>query len=123
MKELIYELQEEHAVILARLDEIDHAIRSGGQPDVPAYIAFFETFVEQRHHAKEEGQLFERMREDPFLNEVVGTLVDEHNEARDMLRRMRSALDPTALLSSYSENLRAHIAKEDGMIFESALSR
>lgn len=123
MKELIGELRQEHAVILATLDEIDNAITSGGKPDVPAYIAFFETYVEHRHHAKEEGRLFERMREDPFLSEVVGTLVDEHNEARDLLARMHTAPDAAALLSRYSANLRAHIAKEDGMIFESALSR
>lgn len=118
MRDLIRELRGEHAVILATLDEIERVIAAGETPDVNTYIEFFETYVEQHHHAKEEGDLFECMRKDPVLSDVVGPLIDDHNEGRRMVEQMRTGGDAVSLLSQYAESLRWHIAKEDSMIFQ-----
>lgn len=121
MKELIDELRGEHAVILSKVDALERTIASGETPDVGEYVEFFRTYVEERHHAKEEGTLFPRMRENQFLSGVVDALLDEHDEARRIVEELGSGGgDPVTLLSSYAQNLRWHIAKEDTMIFEAA---
>lgn len=119
MKNLINELRGEHAVILSKIDELEAAIQSG-QPDVDGFLEFFEKYVEQRHHAKEEGLLFPKMRSDPFLSEMVDALLAEHEDERRMVEHLRAGGDPSSLLSVYVQNLRWHIAKENSMIFESA---
>lgn len=119
MKALIQELRAEHEVILGRLDQLEHALQSGDAAQIADFIDFLQTFVEQRHHAKEEQELFPRMREDPFLAQIADTLLEEHDDARRMVEQMRGG-DPAELLALYADNLRWHIAKENSMIFESA---
>ncbi|HET9097320.1 MAG TPA: hemerythrin domain-containing protein [Candidatus Baltobacteraceae bacterium] len=119
MKALIQELRGEHEVILNRLDQLERALQSGDSAQVADFMDFVQTYIEERHHAKEEQVLFPRMREDPFLAGIADALIEEHDDARRMAERMRCG-DPAELLKLYAENLRWHIAKEDAMIFESA---
>lgn len=120
MKQLIQELRGEHEVILNKIDELERMLAAGETPDVNEFVAFFQTYVEERHHSKEEGQLFPRMREDPFLRDMADALLEEHNDARRMVELMRTGGNAASLLSIYAQNLRWHIAKEDSMIFQSA---
>lgn len=120
MKALIQELRGEHEVILNRLEVLEKALATDDRSHVDDFLEFFESYVEQRHHAKEEGRLFPRMREDPFLAQTVDALLEEHDEERRMVERIRNGGDPRELLSIYIDNLRWHIAKENAMIFESA---
>ena len=120
MKTLIQELRGEHEVILNRLDQLEQALQSGDTGHIADFLDFLQTYVEERHHAKEERDLFPRMREDPFLAQIADTLLEEHDDARRMVEQMRSGGDPAELLALYADNLRWHIAKENSMIFESA---
>lgn len=120
MKTLIQELRGEHEVILNRLDQMEQALQNGDAAQIADFIDFLQTYVEERHHAKEEHELFPRMREDPFLAQIADTLLEEHDDARRMVQQLRSGGDSAELLALYADNLRWHIAKENSMIFESA---
>lgn len=119
MKALIQELRGEHEVILNRLEALEAALQTGDAAHIAGFIDFLQTYVEERHHAKEEQELFPRMKEDPFLAQIADTLLEEHDDARRLVQQMRSG-DPSGLLALYAENLRGHIAKENAMIFEAA---
>lgn len=120
MKTLIRELRGEHAVILSKLEDFAHRLDGGEPPDLAKFLEFFDEYVERRHHAKEEGQLFARMREDPFLKTIVDGLLEEHENERRMVEHLRSGGDAAQILAIYLENLRWHIIKENTIVFKSA---
>lgn len=129
-------LNEEHRVILrvlAALERIAEATRAAGR--IPARSAadaldFLATFADRCHHGKEEELLFPALVKKGLPREVgpVAVMLAEHDEGRALVRAMRAALagegrpaeDFARAASEFVELLRAHIAKEDQVLFPMA---
>lgn len=82
---------------------------------------FFTTFVDRCHHGKEEQHLFPALVRHglPRDGGPVGVMLLEHEEGRGLLRAMRQQEDrKTAVaIRQYARLLRAHIDKENGILF------
>jgi hemerythrin-like domain-containing protein len=133
-------LMHEHQIILMVLDEAEREaqrIQDDGQarvPEVDQMLDFFQNFADRCHHAKEEDLLFVKMQEKgmPVDGGPIGVMLQEHDEGRRRLRAVAEALpgaanrDPLALttvrdnLKAYSRLLRAHIGKEDNVLYPMA---
>jgi hemerythrin-like domain-containing protein len=120
-------LRDEHAVILRALDAVEAAAArlEQGQPPPESWwtamIAWLRAFADRTHHAKEERALFPAMVKAGIPSEggPIGVMLAEHVEGRALIeglaepdpgRRARSARAYVALL-------RAHIAKENEVLF------
>jgi len=133
-------LSGEHRVIeivLAALDRMTEKTAADGrlekQPALEA-IDFIRNFADGCHHAKEEGQFFPVLFEKGFPREYgpVAMMLHEHEIGRAHVRAMAEALDaasdgdPDAVQSFISQTrgyialLRAHIQKEDQILFPMA---
>jgi hemerythrin-like domain-containing protein len=133
-------LSQEHRVIEARLDDLEQHIRAirAGEPFLRQYfedaLDFFRDEADLRHHAKEEKLLFPRMvsRGVPVHGGPIGVMLAEHDEGRAYLKAVRENLTAAeqgaadsldAVLqnaTAYIEMLRAHIYKEDNILFRMA---
>jgi hemerythrin-like domain-containing protein len=133
-------LVQEHRAIEARLDSLEEhvrAIRDGAPLSrvwFESVLDFFRDQADGCHHAKEEKLLFPRMaqRGVPESGGPIGVMLAEHDEGRAYLKAVREnlaaaeagsaeALD-TVLENStaYVQMLRAHIYKEDNILFRMA---
>jgi hemerythrin-like domain-containing protein len=133
-------LSQEHRAIEARLAELEIEIQTAA-PAHPFPTAFFESaldffrnFADGCHHAKEENLLFPLMKERgvPEQDGPIGVMLAEHNQGRAYLRVIRENLDAAAQGSpsareavyggaaEYIDLLRAHIFKEDNIMFRLA---
>ena len=133
-------LKHEHQVILLVLDAAEReaqGIQRTGQvrPErTKEMIEFFRSFADRCHHAKEENLLFVKMEERgmPVQGGPIGVMLLEHNEGRRVVRATAEALPQAergeaAALASVSDNLaafahllRAHIHKEDHVLYPMA---
>jgi hemerythrin-like domain-containing protein len=133
-------LSQEHRAIEARLDQLEqtiHAIQAGGAFSRPYFeeaLDFFRDQADGCHHAKEEKLLFPRMKERGVPGEggPIGVMLAEHDEGRAYLKAVRENLagadggSAAALntvlqnAAAYVEMLRAHIEKEDNILFRIA---
>ena len=133
-------LMAEHRVIeqvLGCLQAIVNQACSGGGLDVNDArdtIAFFRTFADRCHHAKEENHLFPALARKGLSPDSgpVAVMLEEHEMGRTSIGDMADALD--GYLSSrpgaaavfaqaareYIELLNQHIGKEDGILFPMA---
>ncbi len=141
MSRAIDDLRHEHRAIESALKILDaiEARLSGGQPvdagDLAAFVGFLQEFVDTCHHGKEEGILFPALAAAgvPQPGGPLEVLLDEHVRGRASIARMRASLQPgvdaaafSAAARSYRDLLRAHIRKEDEVLFpmaERVLSR
>lgn len=133
-------LSQEHRAIETRLAEMETEIRAAA-PARPFSAAFFESaldffrnFADGCHHAKEEDLLFPLMKERgvPEQGGPLGVMLAEHNEGRAYLQKIRENLPAAARGSAsardavyasagaYIDLLRAHIFKEDNILFRLA---
>ena len=133
-------LSSEHRVIEIVLDCLDRLTDQtviGGklerQPAVDI-IDFIRNFADHCHHAKEEGVLFPALGEKgmPSAHGPVGVMLSEHRQGRDFVATMADSIDDAAEGKSpavdrfvaaargYTELLRQHIRKEDGVLFPMA---
>ncbi len=130
-------LRDEHEGILAMLAVVEAAaIRVRDGKSVPANLftdaaGFFHNFADKCHHNKEEAQLFPALVEHGIPEEggPVGVMLAEHEQGRELIRGLSAAADRyasgdqaavPALVSNalgYAELLRAHIAKENTVLF------
>jgi hemerythrin-like domain-containing protein len=130
-------LKHEHQVILVVLDAAEReaqGLQEGGALDagrVADMVDFFRTFADRFHHAKEETHLFARMHDRGMSLESgpLAVMLHEHVEGRRRVTAVADALpaarsgDPAAIASivthllGFVQLLRAHIAKEDGVLF------
>jgi hemerythrin-like domain-containing protein len=130
-------LRDEHEGILAMLGVVEAAaIRVRDGKSVPANLftdaaGFFRNFADQCHHNKEEAELFPALVQHgiPEDGGPVGVMLAEHEQGRELVRGLSAAAeryaggDQTAvpaLISNtlgYVELLRAHIAKENSVLF------
>ena len=133
-------LSQEHRAIEARLDALEeriHAIQGGerfSRPFFESALDFFRDEADGRHHAKEETLLFPKLQERgvPAHGGPIGVMLAEHEEGRGYLKAVRENLagaergDVESLnrvlqnSAAYIEMLRAHIYKEDNILFRMA---
>jgi hemerythrin-like domain-containing protein len=140
MSDLCESLEAEHRMIELVLDALERETRkvvSGAGVDREFFtkaIIFVREFADGLHHQKEESILFPHMAEAGVPREggPIGVMLYEHDEGRHCVRQMSQALDQAAAgdaqarraLSEaaldYVALLRAHIMKEDQVLFPMA---
>lgn len=135
MTKAIEELRHDHDAILSSLSILDSMVGKLGKPNAPSadalksYIGFLKEFADKCHHGKEEGILFPALTEAglPSQGGPVGVMLHEHVEGRELIRQMEKAVngkvDAVAFAGAargYAELLRAHIAKENDVLFPMA---
>ncbi len=130
-------LKHEHKVILLVLDAAERTvaiIKTKGEvkvSEIESMLDFFRNFADRCHHAKEETLLFVKMQEKgmPKDSGPIAVMLKEHEFGREKLRAVEEALSPagrgdtsskakiTENLTDYIKMLRAHIAKEDDILY------
>ncbi len=130
-------LKHEHQVILLVLKAAEreaNAARKKGACDAQAVekmADFFKMFVDRCHHAKEERHLFPALESHGVPKEggPVGVMLSEHDEGRGHVRAIAAALpglkagrsdaaaETGGELFAYATLLRAHIDKEENVLF------
>lgn len=131
----------EHRVIEQVLDALEKLVlraRNGGGFDRQSageMVRFMQEFADACHHAKEEHQLFPAVEARGIPGEFgpLGVMKAEHHTGRAAVRGMEAALwepmdDQLAVerflghAERFIEHLRAHILKEDSILFPLANS-
>jgi hemerythrin-like domain-containing protein len=135
MSKAIDELKHDHDAILSSLSILDAMVGRLGKPNAPdadalrSYLGFLKEFADKCHHGKEEGILFPALTAAGMPSEggPVGVMLHEHVEGRAFIQQMEKALagklDAHAFsqaATGYAELLRAHIAKENEVLFPMA---
>jgi len=135
-------LRDEHDAILRMLDVSDEVSRQvergvGVPPDVFAgLVEFFRLFADKCHHGKEEDLLFPALQGKGIPREggPVGVMLIEHDQGRAYVKEMAVASEEiaggntaaagrwVAAARGYSDLLRAHIQKENNVLFVMAES-
>lgn len=133
-------LKHEHQIILLVLGAAEREaqqIQDSGTvrgETVAEMVDLFRNFADACHHAKEERHLFVKMQERgmPLHSGPIAVMLQEHDEGRRLVRAVAEALpgaqsgDAEAIaavknnLSTYARLLRAHIAKEDNVLYPMA---
>jgi hemerythrin-like domain-containing protein len=129
MKDPLDELMDEHRTI----EQVLAALEAAAERELP--VAFYERavdfivhFADGCHHDKEEALLFPAMEAHgvPTGGGPLGVMLHEHEVGRACVARMRQAIaagDAAAARDAardYTDLLRAHIAKEDGVLYRIA---
>jgi hemerythrin-like domain-containing protein len=132
-------IAEHNAVLLALqiLEKVGHSVEAGvadAMEHLDQLIDFFAGFVDRCHHGKEEDVLFPELakRGVPQAGGPIGVMLAEHEAGRrhiqDMLRGLtrlrrgdREAVESIRKnVTGYSDLLRAHIYKENNVLFPMA---
>ncbi|MCP3902269.1 MAG: hypothetical protein GY715_01425 [Planctomycetes bacterium] len=133
-------LREEHQVILRVLGCFEIALREAREADAvdlatfEKFVEFFRGFADRCHHCKEEDRLFPVLVSAGIPKEggPIGCMLAEHEQARAYVASIAERLEPAAggdaaaiqfVLDQgelYLDLLRAHIAKEDNILFNMA---
>lgn len=123
-------LRMEHALILRALDVLEAAadrLAAGARVPEVAWAGLLDwcvRFADGRHHAKEERVLFPALEAAglPRAGGPIGVMLEEHEVGRALVRGMRdTAADVRAARArAYVDLLRAHIHKENDVLFEIA---
>ncbi len=130
-------LSSEHRVIEIVLDSLEQMIdrsrasRSLERETAEQFVDFIRTFADGCHHGKEENHLFAALEIKGASRESgpVGVMLHEHQLGRDYVSQMSANIpaaasgDKVALqifllnAANYVQLLRAHILKEDQILF------
>jgi hemerythrin-like domain-containing protein len=140
--EAIETLMSEHRTILGAIDALmafSDAVRRGAddRPELQRFVVFIMDFADAHHHAKEEGVLFEAMIRAGFPREMgpVGMMLHEHALGRQHVAVLAAQAEKASPWSAgdreeiaaaargYAELLRAHIHKEDAILYPMAEQR
>jgi hemerythrin-like domain-containing protein len=126
-------LRAEHQLILEVASVLERAIDGGGTDGeaLGDSVAFFRLFADACHHGKEEDLLFPALQAEGMPAEVgpIAVMLEEHRIGREFVGRMAESLPAaetaagaefTDAARGYIDLIRAHIAKEDGILFEMA---
>ena len=135
MSKAIDDLKHEHEAILSSLATldvmVDRATKGGqvGPEDVRGFIRFLKEFADTCHHGKEEGILFPTLVQAgmPERGGPIGVMLTEHTEGRRLIKDMEDAAAGTLAAErfaraaqEYAGLLRAHIQKENNVLFPAA---
>lgn len=120
-------LRDEHVVILRALavaDTLARDVARGAALDraaVGPLVDFLKAFADRCHHGKEETHLFPAMAQFgvPLDGGPLGVMLEEHAEGRALIARMSAPddADAVAAIRGYVSLLRAHIDKENSVLF------
>lgn len=120
-------LRREHEVILRALRVIERigqdldARHAVDRSALTCLIEFFRIFADRRHHGKEEQHLFPALElyGIPRQGGPLSVMLREHEEGRALLRDMVQGDDHriAEAIGDYSALLRAHIDKENRVLF------
>ncbi len=120
-------LRDEHSVILGALDlferAADRAEAGGAVADAwwTGAVAWLRAFADKNHHAKEEAALFPAMVKAGVPSEggPIAVMLEEHVEGRRLVSTIDTAAGAARLAAcrAYVALLRAHIEKENGIVF------
>ncbi|MBM4465666.1 MAG: hemerythrin [Chloroflexi bacterium] len=133
-------LKHEHQIILLVLDAAEREVQQIQNTaevrteKLDKMLDFFRNFADRCHHAKEEDLLFVKMQERgiPTAGGPIAVMLHEHDEGRRRVKAVAEALpqaasgDASAIasvtsnLSAYVQLLRAHIGKEDNILYPMA---
>jgi hemerythrin-like domain-containing protein len=133
----IQTLRQEHEVILKMLDVAENvASRLEQNAPVPSdrlrdVVEFLQVFADRCHHSKEEDVLFPALEAKglPRNGGPIGVMLFEHQLGRSSIRQMADALSSynnqpgeagarwAAAAREYATLLRAHIQKENNILF------
>jgi hemerythrin-like domain-containing protein len=132
-------LMDEHQVILRVLDALEKAAAVIPTNKVtPAFFLdaadFIKNFADGCHHAKEEGVLFKYMEAHGVTVQggPIGVMLSDHEAGRQFTRQMKAAAEKwqagdasaAAVVKTNAEGyislLRAHIMKENNVLFPMA---
>jgi len=131
------ELKHEHAIILKVLDAASFEVMRVSQTykinpgKIAAMLDFFRGFVDRCHHTKEELHLFPMLERhgQPRDTGPLAVMFEEHTLGRIYLKTAAKALalvdkgDQASIdevggnLGAYVDLLKAHIAKENNVLF------
>jgi hemerythrin-like domain-containing protein len=130
-------LREEHKAILKMLDAAEEVARRikndiDVAPEIlSGLLEFFRIFADRCHHGKEEDCLFPLLEKKglPHDGGPVAVMLNEHGQGREFIRNMAEASEAftagqmdaclrwAEAALSYTTLLRAHIAKENDVLF------
>ena len=120
-------LRDEHALILRGLDVLEAAAAratDGGHVDDAWWarlIAWLRGFADRNHHAKEERLLFPAMERAgvPAAGGPIEVMLEEHAQGRALIQAMEATAGAERVANArrYISLLRAHIDKENGVLF------
>jgi len=136
-------LMNEHRQIEAGLDALDNFVDglAPGQAealnDLADFVRFIREFADATHHGKEEDILFELMVREGFPKEggPIAVMLMEHDEGRGLVKQLAELVEAgeplegeratraSAAAHGFSGLLRAHIQKEDGILYPMAQAR
>ena len=135
MSQAIDDLLNEHEAILFALGLLERMVARGKGAglleagDLAEFIGFLREFADKCHHGKEEGILFPALVKAgiPEKGGPIGMLLAEHAQGRAFVAEMAAALAGgtdrerfTRAAEGYDHLLKAHIQKENGVLFPSA---
>jgi hemerythrin-like domain-containing protein len=126
-------LIQEHKVILRALEVLDHmaARTEANQPvapqDVETLLHFLRVFADDYHQTKEECALFPELMRTTLANDRrLRHMVFEHDQERSLVDGLHDALrtkkgrEFVYFANRLAVLMRAHIQKEDNVLFEFA---
>ena len=133
-------LYEEHPIIMKVLECLQKIVAEAEEngklncDSANQAIDFFRNFADGCHHAKEEERLFIVMQENGIPREggPIGVMLMEHDDGRKFVGGMAGAVEQASngdgdAIDKFAENardfialLRAHIDKEDQVLFPMA---
>ena len=133
-------LRAEHEAIISMLDATEAVARNISAGDLPpagtlqGLLEFFRIFADRCHHGKEEDLLFPLLETKGFPRSggPVGVMLYEHEQGRELIGQMTAAADQFSAgvqeaahawarsASGYAALLRAHIHKENHILFAMA---
>ena len=120
-------LRAEHTIILRGLDLLEAAagrLETGAAPPDGWWeevLGWLRAFADRNHHAKEETLLFPAMIKAGVPSEggPIDVMREEHEQGRALIRAMAASTGTAraAKAREYVALLRAHIDKENGVLF------
>ena len=133
-------LMNEHRIIERVLDGLvgfaEEVQRTGGteKAELSRFVKFLREFADACHHGKEEDILFTTMVDHGFPRDggPIAVMLHEHDQGRGLIRILRERAeqaDPwsdadrhevAAVAAGYADLLRAHIHKEDAILYPMA---
>lgn len=138
MKEIIKILSDDHEIIAEKIKLLNAMLNvepAESFPQIHETLSFFEDFLFQTHHKKEEQVLYAWMvqQNERADNELIKKIIDDHNSFHKKSNEIKAGIElflknrpgPTALtilydLSEFISSYIEHIEREENFIYEIA---